>query len=382
MAAPSILHPPSRRLAALALAALAAYDAGYLALWLARGGRPPFGDFFAFWSFGRFALTPALPSLYDPAVLQRFEHGLEPAFTAAYPFLYPPSFLLVVTPLAALPLPAAWAGWSLAGLACYLAAAAGPDWRSWRGAALLAAPTTLLCLVGGQAGLLTAALLLGGLRALPARPWLGGALLGLLTLKPQFGLLLPVALAAAGQWRAIAAACLSAGALALATGCVFGWQIWALWAASLPADAAVVLQNRDGVAQLMPTVSAGLYQLGAPDRLAQWVQLAVAALAAGVTWRAFRSGVTPTATAVLAMAAFLATPYAYVYDLPIVTGALVLAPPGRLKPALLAGFIVVAPLLMLRLALPLVEPALLAAGVVLLRRRQADDCPAALRLLA
>ncbi len=369
MATLSIVHQPLRRnLMRLALVAAAAYDALYLALWLARGSVPRFGDFFAFWTFGRFALTPELPSIYDPAVLQRFQHGLEPAFTAAYPFIYPPTLLLAVTPLAILPLSLAWAGWSLAGLACYVAAVAGRSWRSCTGAALLVAPTTLLCLVGGQAGLLSAALLLGGLRAVPSRPWLGGALLGLLTLKPQFGLLVPVALVAAGQWRVIAAACLTAGALVLAAGCVFGWQVWAAWGGSLPADATLVLRNRDGVAQLMPTVSAGLYQLGVADGPAQLAQLASAALAACMTWRAFRSGVTPGAVAVLAMATFLATPYAYIYDLPIVTGALVMLLPGCLTEALLAGLVATVPLMMLRVALPLAEPLLLAAILVLHRR--------------
>jgi hypothetical protein len=49
----------------------------------------------------------------------------------------------------------------------------------------------------GQNGFLTAALLIGGWRALRWSPLLGGALLGLVTLKPQFYVLAPVALVAA-----------------------------------------------------------------------------------------------------------------------------------------------------------------------------------------
>ncbi len=367
MATLPTVRPHLRRPARLALAAASLYDALYLAVWLAGSSRPRFGDFFAFWSFGRFALTPGLPGIYDPAALQHFQHGLEPAFTAAYPFLYPPSMLLVLAPLAWLPFAVAWAGWSLAGLASTLLAS-GVPLRSWTGAALLAAPTTLLCLIGGQTGLLAAALLLGGWRAVPTRPWLGGALLGLLTLKPQLCLLVPLALVAAGQWRALAAAFLCAAALVLATGCVFGWQMWATWTGSLPSDAALVLQNRSSVAQLMPTVSAGLYQLGMPDGPAQALQAAAAAVAALVTWQAFRAGVTTAAVAVLAMATFLAAPYAYVYDLPIVTGALVVLLASRPDMALPALLIAVVPLLMLRLVLPLAEPLLLAVGLVLVWR--------------
>ena len=75
-----------------------------------------------------------------------------------------------------------------------------------RGAALLAfaAPRHLgLCRWPGQNGFLTAALI-GGRRCCNwrTRPLLAGLLLGLLTYKPHFGLLFPVALIFGGYWRA------------------------------------------------------------------------------------------------------------------------------------------------------------------------------------
>ena len=48
----------------------------------------------------------------------------------------------------------------------------------------------------GQFGLLLAALFVGALRALPTRPMLAGVLIGVLTIKPQLGLLLPMLLSA------------------------------------------------------------------------------------------------------------------------------------------------------------------------------------------
>ena len=70
----------------------------------------------------------------------------------------------------------------------------------------LLAPASLINLLYGQNGFLTAALLVGGIRLAPSRPLSGGVLLGLLAYKPQFGLVVVVALVAARLWRAIFAA--------------------------------------------------------------------------------------------------------------------------------------------------------------------------------
>ena len=74
-----------------------------------------------------------------------------------------------------------------------------------RGAALIAcaAPATLACAMVGQNGFLSAALIAGVLLQLEARPLLAGLLLGLLTYKPHFGLLFPIALIFGGYWRVV-----------------------------------------------------------------------------------------------------------------------------------------------------------------------------------
>ena len=64
-------------------------------------------------------------------------------------------------------------------------------------------PAVFINLGHGQNGFLTAGLLGAALLSLPRRPLLSGILFGLLAYKPQFGLLIPVALLVAGQWRAI-----------------------------------------------------------------------------------------------------------------------------------------------------------------------------------
>jgi hypothetical protein len=73
---------------------------------------------------------------------------------------------------------------------------------------------------------LTASLLGASLLSLKRRPILAGVFIGCLTYKPQFGILFPVALAAAHQWRAFASAFVTAAALAGISISVFGTGVW------------------------------------------------------------------------------------------------------------------------------------------------------------
>jgi hypothetical protein len=89
-------------------AAFAIYGIADFATYLAEApGRaePPFGDFYAFWSFARFVAENPPAAIYDAPTLQTFQQALDPRFHAFYPCPYPPIFLLLLRPLAALPYP-------------------------------------------------------------------------------------------------------------------------------------------------------------------------------------------------------------------------------------------------------------------------------------
>src|SRR5258708_23754680 len=134
--------------------------------------------------------------------------------TPYYGWLYPPIFLFVVTPLALLPYPIALAVWQGASFALYLAVIATilrpirndhTIARLW----LIVAAAFPACFVNlghGQNGFLSAGLFGAALAMLAPRPVLSGVLFGLLAYKPQIGLLIPVALMAAGQWGPFLAA--------------------------------------------------------------------------------------------------------------------------------------------------------------------------------
>jgi hypothetical protein len=313
-------------LAALALiVAVHAFNAG-----------PPFNDFFANWSAAQLYRTGQTGRVYDLAFLNAF-----PAFDPRQPFLilpytYPPTYLLLLWPLSLLTFPHAYAAWVLLTFALY--AAALLPWigrRAWPGALLLliVAPASVDCVVFGQNGFLTAAMITLGLRLARPRPLLAGLLLGLLAFKPQLGILLPVALASAGLWRTFAAAALTAGLMVGASIVLLGAPLWHDWFAMAAGFSQDLRFHGQALYHLMPTLMANALLAGAPWPAAQAVQLVATAAAAAAVWTFFRSGPGGAAIAALQIGTLLATPFGFVYDMPIVTLAiagLILSSPARI----------------------------------------------------
>ncbi|MGH7033780.1 MAG: glycosyltransferase family 87 protein [Stellaceae bacterium] len=311
----------SGRLVAVLAGACLSYLLLYAFVTLHRGERYPFGDFFALWSYAKIAIAHAPAELYDPGALHAAQVALGMESGQQNPFPYPPSFLLILWPLGFLTYMPAYALWIAASFGLYIWATVERSARGVTTAIAILAPTSTIMLVAGQSGFLAGALAIGGLRLIRTRPILAGVLLGLLSYKPQLWLLVPVALIAARAWRSIAAIGLTIAALVALTSMAFGWSIWPAWLASLPAysrdfDASAIRYH------LMPTVTANLQMLGLSLVAARLVQLAVAAGVAILIWRIFRPGATRKAGSALLAGTFLATPHAFVYDLPMLTGAI------------------------------------------------------------
>ena len=286
----------------------------FISLELLLTGNQPhqFGDFYALWSSGELAQSgaPALNYDADSLHLHQVALGMNP--DRYNPFPYPPAFLLLLALLGRLSLRTAFALFMVATFALYLLAmAGGRDWR-WLVAACLA-PASTVVWMSGQSGFLSGALMVGGLRLAPTRPVLAGILFGLLCYKPQLGVLLPIALVAAGSWRAIAAAAATVAICALASSEAFGWEIWPAWFASIVEYAG----RFDPVVQFMPTIYANALMLGFSAPVALAAQSLAAVAIAVPIWRAFREGFTPRAGAVLIAGTFLATPHAFNYDMPM-----------------------------------------------------------------
>ncbi len=212
--------------------------------------------------------------------------------------------------------------WTGTTLALYAAAIARIAQDRGAGLIACAAPATLACVMVGQNGFLSAALMAGILLQLETRPLLAGLLLGLLTYKPHFGLLFPIALICGGYWRVLLAA--TAATLAILV------LSWLITPDSLTAFVAH-LGNMSG--NFLTEGSAGFYKqqslygllrmLGVGDHTAFAAQsmllLAMAVFVAWL-WRSKRSLALKNAG--LCTAALLATPYLYFYDFPILAVAI------------------------------------------------------------
>lgn len=293
------------------------------------------GDFFAIWSYGKIVLTHKAALLYSMQGLHAAQVKLGMPADNLNPFPYPPIFLLMVWPLGLVSFHAAYPFWVGVTLLAYLASLAIGTTRS--GVVALAAlfvPTTAVCFAIGQTGFLLGALLIGGARLADRRPVLAGMLFALLAYKPQFGILVPVALLAAGRWRCIVATVAGLAVLFVVSSVLFGPSIWATWLHSLPAyeTAFAKAETANKLIRLAPTVAANLLALGVPHMLAWIGQLAAGVAAAAATWIAWRRG-SPLAVPVLLGATFLATPHALVYDMPALSGAVLLFAAYRLRTA-------------------------------------------------
>ncbi|SFI70686.1 Protein of unknown function [Bradyrhizobium sp. cf659] len=246
------------------------------------------------------------------------------------PWFYPPSFLVLLLPVAPLGFVGSYVAFQTAS-AGFLAwalrnRADQPQLTPYIIAAVLVSPAASLNLADGQCAFLVTALLVAGVRLLGPRPLLGGAILGLLSFKPQFFLLVPLALVGLRQYRSLCAAACSAFALAVASAMIFGVELWLWWIPQalnnlVSPDAKWLAYGRIWG----HSVWACAVLLGLPERLASMLQLAAILASAAATFVAFRSSLsTDNKLIVLLAATVLAAPHSGPYDATLLVVAVVL----------------------------------------------------------
>lgn len=332
------------------IAGCAALNLTLLALLLVSKARLN-SDFMAFWAYPRFAAGAHPEWIYNAASLKAFEQTLYPGFHSFYPYIYPPPMLLALSWLKTLPFGAAELVWTALGvIALALGTRALFPARPWAAlAGLLASPAALLCIATGQTGLFATALLLAGFAYLPKRPALAGVWFGLLTLKPQFGLLVAVFLLARGARRCILTASLTTLMLAGAACLFLPATLWPLWLHAIPAYQNGYFQASHLNIAPVITPAANLAMLGAGPATIWAVQGLCGLTMIALTVWAARCVPYRLAVGIALIASFLAQPHAYAYDsLPIIA-ALALgleAVPGKAMQAL-GSVTYLAPLLLL-----------------------------------
>ncbi len=146
---------------------------------------------------------------------------------------------------------------------------------------------------------------------------LAGVLIGCLTYKPQFGLLLPVALVATRQWRAVASAVITAALLAGASLAAFGAEVWQAFPQELLAQTELnLLAGSDSNWGYLQSVYGLVRTLHGGARLASLAQGLTTLAAAIVVWVVWRSRARfDLKAATLSAATLIATPYAFMYDM-------------------------------------------------------------------
>lgn len=288
-----------------------------------RQGRPIANDFVDVYAAGRMALNGAAASAYDwPLHKAAEERAVGHAFADYYGWHYPPPFLLVAAVLALLPYVVAALIWLAATLAAYAATLRAIVGDRVGIFFALGFPAAIWNVTAGQNGFLTAALIGGALVSLQQRPALAGVFLGLLTYKPQFGLLFPLALIADRRWLTIAVAAAVAIGMAAASLMIFGLASWQAFFHWLPISSQIILGEGRADFGRMQSLYGLIRADGGGEALA-WSVQAVGSLAAAVAivwlWRS-RAPFELKAAA-LAAAALIATPYIYMYDVVVLAVA-------------------------------------------------------------
>jgi hypothetical protein len=282
-----------------------------------RNGKPLGTDFSNVYAAGSLTWQGRPAEAYQPAL----QHAEEQAVFGRrevpfYGWLYPPFFFSVAFLVASVPYAWGLAIWLAASLAVYLAAMRAILPRPETLLIAAAFPAVFINIGHGQNGFLTAALLGGALHWLDRRPWLAGVLIGLLAYKPQFGVLIPVALLAGGRWSTIGAAVATIAALLAVSFVTLGDGVWHAFADSMTFTQTVVLEQGGIGWEKIQSVFSAMRMWGAGVHLAYAVQIALALmLAASLAWLWQSNAPFELKASALATASLLATPYVLDYDL-------------------------------------------------------------------
>jgi hypothetical protein len=231
-----------------------------------------------------------------------------------------------------MPYPLALAVWQISTFALYLSVI-GVIVRRMRQRGMVIGPIWLPIAAGfpavfvnlghGQNGFLTAGLFGAALLALPTRPLISGVLFGLLAYKPQFALIVPVALLVAGQWRTVVAAGITVMALVAVTSLAFGADLWLAFAASTETSRKLLLEGGDVGFEKLQSVFAAVRMWGGGIPLAYAVQgVASAAAVCGTAWVWRLSSDRDLKGALLIIATLLASPHVLDYDLMMLAPAI------------------------------------------------------------
>jgi hypothetical protein len=273
-------------------------------------------DFVNVWSAGRLVLDGHPAWAYDWDIQKQVQIAvLGQSYEGNFAWHYPPPFLFAASLLALFPYAVAFVGWAAISFVPYLAVMRAIVGRRSAGAGGGVSRGAHQCAVG-QNGFLTASLIGATLYLLPMRPVLSGICLGLLSYKPQYGLLFPLVLIAASQWTVFVTAAIVAVVMAALSWLAFGTESWQAFFHWLPMFSQAFLTEGKAPWWKLQSLFALVRFFGGTEQLAwtlQWIMTATVGVGLALMWR---SSVRYSLKAAgLAAATLLTTPYLFMYDM-------------------------------------------------------------------
>ncbi len=286
---------------------------------ISRGtGTVPYWDFSNLWGGAKLAAKGQLHTLFDTTAYRQELANLFGAPVITGEWSYPPTMLLVGAPLAILPVGMAYLLWISGTILLFALAVRQLHLPCPNAAIAVFSPALAWNVALGQNGALTGALLLAGLLQAERRPYLGGALLGCLIIKPHLAVLTPVVLIARGNWRGLGAAAFTAALLLLLSIAVYGWEPWYGFVTHTGPLMRRIMEAPfpQGYQVRSITIFVLARALGFGLLSSYLVQAVGAVMAVVMVWRSARWPLAAaTRSALVIMLTFLATPYSYTYDM-------------------------------------------------------------------
>lgn len=278
-------------------------------------GTPVGADFAAYWAVSALCLQGTPAAVYNPTKLNAAIRKLTGTDTYKQCWNYSPSALLIMLPLALLPYYVSlllWLSITLGG-ALLVLRRVSPHPATMKLA--LAFPGTFQNFMQGQNGFLSAGFLGGGLLLLNRLPFVGGLLLGLMSYKPHLAVLIPIALIGGKKWKALSGAAVATVSMIILSALVFGLGIWITFWKYLFVVPPILLNSSEFWPK-MATTFTSVRLLGGSYGIAWILQgMVIVAAAGAVFWIWWRKAPYPICASALVFGTLLATPYAFDYDL-------------------------------------------------------------------
>jgi hypothetical protein len=278
-------------------------------------------DFTDFWGGPRLYWSGNIPTIFNPPAFDRWlKLTVYPgSFETFSTWSYPPTMLVLLLPFGLIPALPSLFIWIILNF-ILLGIALVNIKKSMRFfLIILLSPAALYSLLVMQNGPLLSSLFITGLWFVETRPILAGLCFGLLGVKPQLSILVPVILVAGRHWRSLSTAALTLLAIVLASVMLFGIQPWTdFFSKTLPLMQTQLYQPYPIKPQYaMPTIFIMIRSMRANSGTAMALQavgtVCMMALV-GYLWSDNRKA-RNWRNALTCLAVPLATPFAYVYDI-------------------------------------------------------------------